>query len=101
MSRKHLLNGLVKWAQGDQWHEAFEEAITQHLGPACDEMDVEIEDLADLLEPLDLMKSFNCAFEDLASTDIEGKNLIEDYLKRRGWKETASTRAYMRSFATP
>ena len=25
----------------------------------------------------------------------EGSNIVDDYLKRRGWKESASARAYM------
>jgi hypothetical protein len=35
-------------------------------------------------------------FEDLLSRTLEdGRNLANDYLKRRGWKETARTRAYI------
>ena len=36
------------------------------------------------------------AFEDFLTRDFDGgHNIVEDYLKRRGWKENASTRAYM------
>ena len=97
MSKKHPLQGLIKWAQGGQWREAFEETILQHFGSACDEMDVELDDLDDLLDPIDFMKAWNCALEDLVSKDIDGENLTDDYLKRRGWKETAGSRAHMRS----
>src|SRR5262249_26087132 len=27
--------------------------------------------------------------------DADGRNVVDDYLKRRGWKESASARAYM------
>src|SRR5262249_9629380 len=37
-----------------------------------------------------------CAFEDFVTREFEdGENVIDDYLKRRGWKETASVRGYM------
>ena len=37
------------------------------------------------------------SFEDLVSTTREGLNIAEDYLKRRGWKESAGTRAYVQA----
>ncbi|ANV99256.1 hypothetical protein [Bradyrhizobium icense] len=37
-----------------------------------------------------------CAFEDMLTREFDdGSNIVEDYLKRRGWKETASVRAYI------
>jgi hypothetical protein len=97
MSRKHPLDGLIKWAQGGQWREAFEETLMQHFGSACDDMDVELGELQDLLEPIDFVIGWTCAFEDLLSKDIDGENLTDDYLKRRGWKESATSRAYLRA----
>ena len=36
------------------------------------------------------------AFEDLLAQDLpDGRNIVDEYLKRRGWKETAPTREYM------
>jgi hypothetical protein len=41
------------------------------------------------------------AFEDFLTRDFDGgQNIVDDYLKRRGWKESASTRAYMTSLRT-
>jgi hypothetical protein len=36
-----------------------------------------------------------CAFEDLVSAGRAERNAADDYLKRRGWKESAGTRAYI------
>jgi hypothetical protein len=37
-----------------------------------------------------------CAFEDFLTREFEdGANTIDEYLKRRGWKEPASVRTYM------
>jgi hypothetical protein len=40
----------------------------------------------------------NYAFEDFLTREIvDGRNIVDDYLKRRGWRESASTKAYMRA----
>jgi hypothetical protein len=39
---------------------------------------------------------WGCAFEDFLTREgTDGRNIVDDYLKRRGWKESASARAYM------
>jgi hypothetical protein len=44
---------------------------------------------------------WGCAFEDFLTRDFDdGSNVVDDYLKRRGWKEGASTRAYMAALRT-
>ena len=69
--------------------------MEKHLRKACDLNDLAIEDLAEVIGPL-AMTALDCAFEDLCATVWEdGANLATDYLKRRGWKETAMNRAYI------
>jgi hypothetical protein len=43
------------------------------------------------------MTLWGCAFEDFLTQSLEpdGRNIVEDYLKRRGWKESAGSRRYM------
>jgi DNA-binding phage protein len=44
---------------------------------------------------------WGCAFEDFLTREFEdGSNIVDDYLKRRGWKEGASSRAYMAALRT-
>jgi len=39
---------------------------------------------------------WTCAFEDFLTREFEdGENAIDDHLKRRGWKQSASVRDYM------
>lgn len=42
---------------------------------------------------------WGCAFEDLLTQELQpdGGNLVDDYLKRRGWNEKAPDKAYMRA----
>lgn len=88
------LEGLLRWASSVTWRDAFDESIDWHLG-AADEFDLAEGELEDLLgDRMETLVAF--AFEDLASAPPEaGLNLVDDYLKRRGWKESASDRAFM------
>src|SRR5262249_18496665 len=44
---------------------------------------------------------WGCAFEDFLTREgADGRNIVDDYLKRRGWKEGASARAYMSALRT-
>jgi len=44
---------------------------------------------------------WGCAFEDFLTRELnDGRNIVDDYLKRRGWKESASARAYMSALRT-
>ena len=49
--------------------------------------------------PSTLCPLWGCAFEDLLTQELEpdGGNLVDDYLKRRGWNEKAPNKAYMRA----
>ena len=96
MASKHLLNGLIKWSMRDPWRDRFNQ-IRTHLLPACDETGVEVDDVASIVgEDLFMSTVWACAFEDFLTREFEdGANVVDEYLKRRGWKETASVRAYM------
>ncbi|WP_041802222.1 hypothetical protein [Rhodopseudomonas palustris] len=97
MGSKHLLEGLVKLSTREPWVDRFEEVLQDHLIPACDETGLEIDDvLATIGEELFMSMVWACAFEDFLTREFDdGENAIDSYLKRRGWKESASVRAYM------
>jgi hypothetical protein len=88
-------HGLADWTSRDPWRERMGLMMEKHLRQACDLNDLAIEDLAEVVGPL-AMTALDCAFEDFCATVWEdGGNLASDYLKRRGWKETAINRAYI------
>src|SRR5215210_808314 len=96
MPGAHSLDGLMKWTGREEWRDSFSKIIDHHLGPACSGADIEIEELPDLIGDHWFMTLWGCAFEDLVSRTLpDGRNVADDYLKRRGWKESASTRAYI------
>ena len=97
MARKHLLEGLMKWATREPWRDRFEAVLEDHVLPTCDETGLEPDEIVSTLgEDLFMSTVWACAFEDMLTREFDdGSNIVDDYLKRRGWKETASVRAYM------
>jgi hypothetical protein len=96
MPSSDSLTGLMKWLRREPWGDAFHELLDRHVGPACDKADVPFEDLSEVIGNHWAMTLWGCAFEDFLTREVEGAgNIVEDYLKRRGWNETVMNRAYM------
>jgi hypothetical protein len=97
MADLHLLQGLMKWAMRERWSNRLFEALDDHLQPVCDETELDRDDIFEALgENMFMSTIWLYAFEDLLTRVFDdGSNLVDDYLKRRGWKESASARAYM------
>jgi hypothetical protein len=92
----HRLKDLIAWARRAEWRGAMADALARHVALACAEADLEIEDLWDTLDDPDQGAVWGAAFEDLLASGLpDGRNLAEDYLQRRGWKEPAATREYI------
>ena len=93
MPAAHQLKALIAWTRRAEWRDAMADTLARHVALACTEADLEIEDLWDILDDADQGAIWGAAFEDLLASDRpDGRNLAEDYLQRRGWKEPAATR---------
>lgn len=96
MPSSHSVAGLMKWLRREEWREGFESLLKLHISAACDQVDIEIDDLVSLIGADLFTAVWGCVFEDfLTREDEAGQNIVDDYLKRRGWKENAVDRAYM------
>lgn len=84
----------MKFLARNEWRECFEDVFEDHFGPVLDTGDMEFEDIAEILGDDWAMTLWSCAFEDF---EVEGGNIIDEYLKRRGWKEDAQSKAYMKA----
>jgi hypothetical protein len=102
MTGTHLLQGLMKWLTRDEWRDRFAEVYDDHLLPVCDQTGFDVEEITLILgEDWFMSTVWASAFEDFLTRDFEdGSNIVDDYLKRRGWREGASTRAYMAALRT-
>lgn len=97
MGRKHGLDGLARWAERDGWAELFDEVFDRHFGDILDERDLDFEELDELIgaEQADMLWAW--AFEDFSTVPRQGDGLtvIDEYLKRRGWKESVTNRRFL------
>jgi len=68
-----------------------------HLAPVCDRIGINQEELGeDLAEQGYGGMLFGLMFEDFISRRLaDDKNIIDDYLKRRGWRESVPGRRYL------
>lgn len=95
----HDLSGLMKYADRAPWDEALAEMLSAHLEPACEATGLEPDAIFEIIGDHWHGPLWGCAFEDLLAQELEpdGRNLVDDYLKRRGWNENAPNKAYMRA----
>ncbi|WP_117196260.1 hypothetical protein [Rhizobium terrae] len=102
MPTSHDLKGLIKFLARDEWSECFDEVFYDHFGPVLDTADMDFEDIAEILGEVWAMTLWGCAFEDFLTQEfeVEGGNIVDEYLKRRGWKENAQAKAYMKALRT-
>lgn len=93
------LAGLMKFLTRDVWSDCFDEVFEIHFGPVLNAAGMEFDDLVEIIGEDWAMALWGCAFEDFATQDfdVEGGNIIDEYLKRRGWKESAQAKAYMKA----
>ncbi|SDB74961.1 hypothetical protein SAMN02927895_05664 [Belnapia rosea] len=96
MSKPHDIAGLIAWAKRDEWRGTLAEFIDRHSAKACEAAGIDVEEIADVLGEDTATVVWGAAFEDLVAIDLPGnRNLADDYLRRRGWKEGVSAREYI------
>ena len=102
MASAHSLQGLMTWLSRDEWRDAFKDVLDLHLLPACENAGIEVGEVTAILDQEQFMSTiWGCAFEDFLTRELDnGRNVVDDYLKRRGWKENASTRSYISALRT-
>jgi hypothetical protein len=97
MPSSESLSGLIKSLGREEWRAPFEEILDLHLGPACEDAGVELNEIVEILGDHHFTVLWGCAFEDFLTRDCgpDERNIVDDYLKRRGWNESVVNRRYM------
>lgn len=86
----------MKWLQREEWREPFNELLALHTAEACAKAGVALEGLPDLIGEDRVGVLWGCVFEDFLTRDLDyGRNILDDYLKRRGWNESVPNKRYM------
>lgn len=96
MANADSLKGLMKWLDREEWQQPFNELFERHAGPPCERAGIAFEELADTIGSQNARVMWGCIFEDFLAYDLDdGSNVVDDYLKRRGWKESVPNKRYM------
>ena len=88
---------LVEWSARDEWAPLHFEILTDHFEPFADLLEEPLDDVAELLGGAFHMLEVFIA-EDFFTAyfgDAGEMNVVDDYLERRGWSETAAGRRYL------
>ena len=98
MRSQRDLTGLIKFLARGDWKSRFEEVMGEHLGPAMQAFGLEYEEIGAALGGGWDMTLWGVAFEDFLGRQVlpESCNFADDYLRRRGWNESAPAKAYIR-----
>lgn len=92
----HPMVGLGKWLKREAWREPLGEVVAEHLDRACKDYGVELETLEETIGQEAFIDAWGAACEDFFTRDLEdGRNFADDYLKRRGWKESPANRGFI------
>ncbi len=90
------IDNLLKWSAKEEWSPFREQVFAEHFDLICSRFDTTEEEIADLLGNAFGML-FGCVLEDFFTARFgdEDANVIDDYLKRRGWREKVPAKRYL------
>jgi hypothetical protein len=92
------IHNIMNWADQPEWQDEQAAVFDAHLAPVCDRIGISQEELVQELEEHGYGGMlFGMVFEDFISRRLppDDKNIIDDYLKRRGWRESVPGRRYL------
>ena len=96
MTTAHSLGGLIKWIGREPYRAAMGEVLDAHLAPTAAAAGLSVDELTEMLGEPGFIAIWGVAFEDFISRQPDrGGSVAHQYLKRRGWRESAATRAYI------
>jgi hypothetical protein len=99
MRRGHDLSRLVRFLGRAEWAARMDEVLGDHVRVAVETFDLDWDECSAVLGEHWAVTLWGCALEDLLTRRFEpdGANLADDYVKRRGWNETAPAKMYLRA----
>jgi hypothetical protein len=90
---------IMKWSTREEWLEQRQAVAEEHLGPICEGLELSPLEISDVLGREGFGQLMGCAFEDFLTCRFEPdqRNVVDDYLRRRGWKESVPGKRYLRA----
>jgi hypothetical protein len=78
------VDGLIAWTRRPEWHERLTRCLDLHTAKACNTAGIDPAEIEDLLGAYAASNVWGAAFEDLLATDLpDGRNLVDEYMRRR------------------
>ena len=88
--------GLGKWLRRAEWQDPMVEVFAEHVASACADEGIEVEKLEEIVGREAFIDAWGAACEDFCTRELDdGRNIADDYLKRRGWKESPANREFI------
>jgi len=92
------IRNVMNWADRPDWADEQVAVFNAHLAPVCDRIGISQDELGqELVDHGYGGMLLGIMFEDFVSRRLppDDKNIIDDYLKRRGWRESVPGRRYL------
>ena len=94
------IKNLLKWSAKEEWNIFREQVFADNFDMICDRFDISEEEIADLLgDAFDMV--YGCVLEDFFTARFgeDDANVIDDYLRRRGWREKVPAKRYLKALS--
>lgn len=88
---------LIAWSQREEWTHLSRQVLADHFDEIFEQFGITMDGIAQQLGEDAIRMIMGCVLEDFftARFDEDGANVIDDYLRRRGWKEKVAARRYL------
>jgi hypothetical protein len=94
------IKNLLEWSAKEEWSIFREQVFADNFDMVCDRFDISAEEIADLLgDAFDMV--YGCVLEDFFTARFgeDDANVIDDYLRRRGWREKVPAKRYLKALS--
>jgi hypothetical protein len=93
------VRNIMNWAERPEWATDKATVFNEHIAPVCDKMNIDSAELGEELGESGYGGMlFGIVFEDFLTRrwPPDDRNVIDDYIKRRGWRESPRGRQYLK-----
>ena len=92
-----VFGGLQKWMQRGRWRENLSDVFDDHTFAYCEMHDLDtFEELFAKIGQHWTIQLTNIVFMDFLTRETDDGNVVDLYLKRRGWKEKSIVKAFLK-----
>ncbi|TAN71021.1 MAG: hypothetical protein EPN20_04990 [Magnetospirillum sp.] len=91
------IDNLLAWSQREEWTALREQVLADHFDEIFERTGITMDGIARQLGEGAIRMVLGCVVEDFFAARFgeDGENVIDDYLRRRGWKEKVAARRYL------